>query len=90
MAIQVREYLVENPQRTQTHAGNHFGVTRARISQLMTILENIPADLLSSLKTTENQTLIKRFSGKTLLKIANLPNMNDRKNYVQQALATIN
>ncbi|MFH1856143.1 MAG: hypothetical protein ABH836_02795 [Candidatus Omnitrophota bacterium] len=70
MAVQVREYLVENPQRTQTTAGNHFGVTRVRVSQLMTILEKIPTDLISSLKTTEDQALIKRFSGKSLLRIA--------------------
>ena len=46
MAVQVREYLVENPQRTQTAAGNHFGVTRARVSQLMTIVENPPRTTL--------------------------------------------
>jgi len=85
MAVRVQEYLVENPQRTQTAAGNHFGVTRARVSQLMTILEKIPADLISSLKTTEDQTLIKRFSGKTLLKIAGLRNPKQRKLYIETA-----
>ncbi|MDP3041251.1 MAG: hypothetical protein Q8N62_00735 [Candidatus Omnitrophota bacterium] len=83
MAVRVQEYLVENPQRTQTAAGNHFGVTRARVSQLMTILEKIPADLISSLKTTEDQTLIKRFSGKTLLRIAGINELSDRKLYIK-------
>ena len=83
MAVQVREYLVENPQRTQTAAGNHFGVTRARVSQLITILEKIPADLISSLKTTEDQALIKRFSGKTLLRIAALSTTEQRKSYIE-------
>jgi len=83
MAVRVQEYLVENPQRTQTAAGNHFGVTRARVSQLMTILEKIPADLISSLKTTEDQSLIKRFSGKTLLKIAKLNTSKERRTYIE-------
>ena len=72
MAVQVQEYLIENPQRTQTTAGNHFGVTRARVSQLMTIVENLPDDFISIMKTTEDQSLLKRFSGKTMLRIANL------------------
>lgn len=72
MAVRVQEYLAENPQRTYTAAGRNFGVTRARISQMMTILDKLPADLISSLKTTKDQTLIKRFSGKTLLKIVAL------------------
>ena len=83
MAVRVQEYLVENPQRTQTAAGNHFGVTRARVSQLMTILEKIPADLIASLNTTEDQTLIKRFSGKTLLKIASLRTPEQRQAYIE-------
>jgi hypothetical protein len=83
MAVRIQEYLVENPQRTQTAAGNHFGITRARVSQLMTILEKTPADLISSLKTTEDQTLIKRFSGKTLLKIASLNTPEQRQTYIE-------
>ena len=80
MAVQVREYMVENPQRTQTTAGNHFGVTRARVSQLMTIVENLPNDFISIMKTTEDQSLLKRFSGKTMLRIAKL-STQEQKNY---------
>jgi hypothetical protein len=73
----VREYLIENPQRTQTAAGNRFGITRARVSQLMTILEKLPDDFISTMKTTEDQSLLKRFSGKTLLRIAALNNSEE-------------
>lgn len=84
MAVQVREYLVENPQRTQTAAGNRFGITRARVSQLMTILEKLPDNFISIMKTTEDQSLLKRFSGKTMLKIAGIPNSADRISYIQK------
>jgi hypothetical protein len=82
MAIQVREYLVENPQRTQTAAGNHFGVTRARVSQLMTIVENLPDDFISIMKTTKDQSLLKRFSGKALLRIAALSTPEQRQTHI--------
>ena len=86
MAIRVQEYLVENPQRTQTAAGNHFGVTRARVSQLMTIIESLPNDFISIMKTTKDQSLIKRFSGKTLLRIAGMPTTNDRQIRIKNLL----
>jgi len=82
MAIQVQEYLIENPQRTQTTAGNHFGITRARVSQLMTIVENLPDDFISIMKTTEDQSLLKRFSGKTLLRIAALSTPEQREKHI--------
>ena len=85
MAIRVQEYLVENPQRTQTAAGNHFGVTRARVSQLMTIVENLPDNFISIMKTTKDQSLIKRFSGKTLLRIAALSTPKQRQSYIETA-----
>jgi len=82
MAVQVQEYLIENPQRTQTAASNHFGVTRIRISQLMTIIEKLPADFISIMKTTEDQSLLKRFSGKTLLRIAALSTPEQRQTHI--------
>jgi hypothetical protein len=79
MAVQVREYMIENPQRTQTVAGNHFGVTRARVSQLMTIVKKLPDSFISIMKTTEDQSLLKRFSGKSLLRIAALKTPEQRR-----------
>ena len=87
MAVQVREYLIENPQRTQTAAGNHFGITRARVSQLMTIVENLPDDFISIMKTTEDQSLLKRFSGKTMLRIAALSTPEQREAHIKRIRA---
>jgi len=86
MAVQVQEYLVKNPQRTQTAAGNHFGVTRARVSQLMTIIENLPDDFISIMKTTKDQSLLKRFSGKTMLRIAARTSADERKELIERYL----
>jgi len=84
MAVQVWEYMVENPQRTQTAAGPHFGVTWARVSQLMTIVENLPDDFISIMKTTEDQSLLKRFSGKTMLRIAALSTPEQRETHIER------
>ncbi len=89
IAIQVKEYLKNDPQRTYTTTGKHFGVTRSRISQLMTILEKLPDDFIYTMKTTEDQSLLKRFSGKTLLKIAAISGVSDRNIYVRQILASL-
>ena len=55
-----QEYLIENPQRTQTAAGNHFNVTRAGI-QLITSLK--PGDdFIYIMKTTKDQSMLKRLA----------------------------
>jgi len=78
------------PQRAQTAAGNRFGITRARVSQLMTILEKFPADFISVMKTTEDQSLLKRFSGKTLLKIVKRPDATDQQIYIKKLTESLN
>ena len=87
MAVKVNEYLVQNPQRTYTSAGGHFGVTRARISQLMTIHEKLPDDFIEKMGQCDDQALIKRFSGKTLLKIA-AKNEKERQKGIENLLSS--
>jgi len=70
MAVKVNEYLVQNPQRTYTSAGTHFGITRARISQLTKIANNLPVQLLKKLSETNDPALLKKYSGRSLLKMA--------------------
>jgi len=86
MAVKVNEYLIQNPQRTYTSASGHFGVTRARVSQLMTIMEKLPDDFIRIMKDTDDQILIKQFSGKTLLRIAKIPTANDREIYIKRLI----
>lgn len=83
MAIKVSEYLETDTQRTYTAAGTHFGVTRARISQLMTILEKLPDDFIEKMGECEDQSLLKTFSGKRLLRIAGLKNEQNKKEAIR-------
>lgn len=61
MAVKVNEYLVQNPQRPYTSAGNHFGVTRAQVSQLMTSLEKLPDDVIEKIGKCNDQSLLTQF-----------------------------
>jgi len=83
MAIKVSEYLETDTQRTYTSAGDHFGVTRARISQLMTILEKLPDDFIEKLGECHDQCLLKTFSGKRLLKISAIESEKERQNEIE-------
>jgi hypothetical protein len=48
----------------------------------MSIVESLPNDFISIMKTTEDQPLIKRFFGKTLLRIAALNTPEQRKQHI--------
>ncbi|MFH1328627.1 MAG: hypothetical protein ABIH76_07305 [Candidatus Bathyarchaeota archaeon] len=83
MAIKVSEYLETDTQRTYTSAGNHFGVTRARISQLMTIFEKLPDDFIEKMGECEDWNILKTFSGKRLLKISGLENERNKREAIK-------
>ena len=48
----------------------NFNVSRARISQLLKIIDNLPTYFIRKIEETEDPILLKRFSGKRLLKLA--------------------
>lgn len=86
-ALKVQAYLQEVPTRTQIDAGQYFTVTRARISQLTRIVNNLPADFIEKMRECTDQNIIKRFSGKTLLRIA-AKNENERRNEIEYLLGS--
>ena len=88
-ALEIKAYIEVEPQRTFLDAAVHFKVTRSRISQMMKILEKLPPDLTPRISLSTDRTLLNRFSGRTLLKIADMPNLLDRQQYINQALATL-
>jgi len=77
-ALDVRNYLVSNPGASYSDAAAHFKVTRPRISQLLRIANNLPADLLKQLAETNDPYLLKRYSGKRLLAIASSLTSSDK------------
>ena len=86
IAIKVNEYLKTDTQRTHTDAGVHFGISRARVSQLMTILEKLPDDFIEKMGQCDDQTLLKAFSGKRLLKITTIESEKERRNEIERLL----
>lgn len=78
-ALEIRAYIEADPQRTFRNAAIRFKVTRARISQMMKIVETLPSDFIVHMGQCQNHNTLRRFSGKTLLKIAALDSPQSRK-----------
>lgn len=68
-ALEVKTYLAMNPDFSHTNAAEHFNVSRARISQLIKIANETPIALLKQLFDSNDQALLKKYSGKCLLKM---------------------
>lgn len=85
-ALKVKAFLTEDPQRTFRHAGEHFKVTKARISQLMKIADVLPQEFVAYMGGCGDQAVIRKFSGKTLLRIAGLESPNRRQEVTWQAV----
>ena len=88
-ALRVQAFLEEAPSQTQTDAGQHFNVTRARISQLTKIVNKLPDDFIEKMRECEDRSMLKTFSGKRLLKLAAIENEKERQNEIENLLSNI-
>ena len=88
-ALKVQAFLEDAPSRTQADAGHHFNVTRARISQLTSIVNNLPDDFIEKMRECEDRSMLKTFSGKRLLKIAGLENEHNRREAIKLLLSAL-
>ncbi|MBI5237508.1 MAG: hypothetical protein HY887_03690 [Deltaproteobacteria bacterium] len=88
-ALKVKAFLNEDPQRTYLHASQRFKVTKARISQLMKIADVLPQEFVDYMGRCQDQNLIKRFSGKILLRIVGLESTNQRHHVIGQLMENI-
>lgn len=84
--VQTRRYA---PHRPYLHASQRFKVTKARISQLMKIAYALPQEFVEYTGRCEDKNLIKRFSGKNLLRIAGIEPPDQRKEVVDQLMEKI-
>ena len=67
-ALDVKTYLRINLNASPSDAAMHFKVSRARISQLLKIANHLPKKLFKELAETDDPALLKKYSGKQLLK----------------------
>jgi len=57
-------YLINNPDTNQSQIAEEFGVTRARISQLIKINNNLPNNFITILAESKDPILLRRFQAK--------------------------
>jgi len=85
-ALKVRDFLVADPSRSYRHAASEFGVTKARISQLLKILKALPPTFIAQMAGCNNRRILREFSGKEMLRMA-AANHNSGRNVRQTAVS---
>jgi hypothetical protein len=85
-ALKVSAFFTEDPMRTFHHASQHFKVSKARISQLMKIVHVLPEDFVKYMRHCQDEDIIRRFSGKTLLRIAGLESARERQEIISELM----
>lgn len=85
-ANEIKAYIEAKPQRTHLDAALRFKVTRARISQMMKIVDTLPSDFITHMSQTQDRKTLNRFSGKTLMRIANLKTTKEREILINNLL----
>jgi len=83
-ALKFQRYLSENSSSTYETAARHFGVSRARISQLMSILRNLPESFLESMKECSDPNVLTTFSGRKLIRISRLATIQKREKAISK------
>jgi len=85
-ALKVKAFFTEDPERNFRHASQHFKVSKARISQLMKIVSVLPEDFVAYMEHCRDETIIRRFSGKTLLRIAGMESAKERQEVISELM----
>jgi hypothetical protein len=85
-ALEVRKFFEEDATRTFLHASQHFKVSKARISQFMKIVDVLPEDFVAYMEHCQDETIIRRFSVKTLLRIAGLESAKERQEVISELM----
>ena len=78
-AVRFHKFHEENLDLTYEAIGRHFGVTRARVSQLIGLVERLPKDFIDRLAASTDQNLIKTFPYHVLFRISKLPFKKQRE-----------
>jgi len=82
-ALDIKTYTTMNPKFSITDTARHFNVSRARISQLLKIANNLPAKLFKELVDAKDPALLKKYSGKRLLKLVSFQTREHNKDTIE-------
>ena len=85
IALDVKAYTEVNPGHSYSLVAENFNVSRARISQLLKIIDNLPTYFIKKLQETKDPIMLRRFSGKRLLKLASF----ETKEHMQRAIESL-
>ncbi|PIQ86401.1 MAG: hypothetical protein COV74_04905 [Candidatus Omnitrophica bacterium CG11_big_fil_rev_8_21_14_0_20_45_26] len=95
-ALKFQSFLNEEPfrqneggsvlRRTRTYeeVARHFDVSCARVSQLMSILRNLPESFLDSMKDSSDPNVLTIFSGRQLIRISRLATLERREKAISR------
>lgn len=84
-ALKIKVFLNDDLERSYASAAQQFKVSRARISQLMKIIENVPEDFITKMAESDDQNMLKRFSGKVLYRIGRLE-QKERRAFIKELM----
>jgi hypothetical protein len=85
IALDVKAYTEVHPGHSYSLVAENFNVSRARVSQLLKIIDNLPAYFIRKLQETKDPIMLRRFSGKRLLKLASF----ETKEHMQSAIDSL-
>ena len=82
-ALRFDKYLKADPARSFRHVSENFDVSRARVSQLMSLVDRLPRDFIKKVGESDDQDTLRVFTGRTLLKISKLNTLEKRRDRIR-------
>jgi len=68
-ALKYYKYLTEDSSRSCLHISQHFGASLALVSQPIGLVNRLPKNFIDEMKDYKDHKILKRYSGRVLLKI---------------------
>jgi len=88
-ALQFQAHLNEDPSRSHVDVSQHFGISRDRVAQLISVVNRLPVKLVDFLRDYDDPAILKIFTGRTLIRIAKLPTARARQVETNRLLSTV-
>ncbi len=85
-ALEIREFFEEDATRTFLHTSQRFKVSKALVSQHTKIVSVLPEDFIAYMETCKDESIIRRFSGRTLLRITSIESAKERQDVINELM----